>query len=594
MAAPARVDRRGQPGPQPAPPHHPIANEWEAAGRDQGALYRGARLAAALDWTAEHDPELNELERDFVTESREASEQETRRVRRTNRRLRGLLIGVVVLLAAAIGGGIYAVVQRGQARDAADTAQASAEQAKAAETAQLAQRLGAQALLTDELGRSLLLARQSVDLDDSPQTRGNLLAALLLSPAAVEISPRADDFGLLALSPDGRRLAVREVQGSVRLFLFDAESLELVGDPLALLGDLPSGLAYSPDGRTLAVLDRRGDVYLALLDAATGELRAETYSPAADIGRVAYSPDGRLLATAEAPHEPDGSAGDWLVVIRDAATGEQTGAPLETGAAALDFAFAPDGRSVLTSNEGEGLALVQWDLETRLPTREFKGTGGTIAVSPDGSTVAVGREDGAVGLLDLRSGSERATSGRHGAAVTSVTFSPDGTMLATTSDDGTVGRLGRRLRRAARDPPRPRALGSDGGLQRRRQDALHRKPGRYCDRLGRGRRSPRRPGLQRGSHPLLCAPGAVRSRRRADRGRPRRQRHRPARRARSRAGGRNARADGRPGGHARRAAGTERPSPRSPWKERRRSGMSNPGRSWAGRGSSTSPGPTRS
>ena len=30
------------------------ATEWDAAGRDQGELYRGARLAAALDWTADH------------------------------------------------------------------------------------------------------------------------------------------------------------------------------------------------------------------------------------------------------------------------------------------------------------------------------------------------------------------------------------------------------------------------------------------------------------------------------------------------------------------------------------------------------------
>ncbi len=55
----------------------------------------------------------------FVAESREASEKETKRVRRTNRRLRGLLIGVAVLLAAAIAGGIFAVLQRGEARDAA-------------------------------------------------------------------------------------------------------------------------------------------------------------------------------------------------------------------------------------------------------------------------------------------------------------------------------------------------------------------------------------------------------------------------------------------------------------------------------------------
>jgi Protein kinase domain len=114
-----------------------VATEWDAAGRDEGELYRGARLAAALDWSTDHAFELNELEREFVTESRDASEKETRRVRRTNRRLLALLAGVAVLLVAAVAGGIFAVVQRGEARDA--------------ETAQLAQRLGAQALVEEDL-----------------------------------------------------------------------------------------------------------------------------------------------------------------------------------------------------------------------------------------------------------------------------------------------------------------------------------------------------------------------------------------------------------------------------------------------------------
>jgi hypothetical protein len=140
------------------------ATEWDAAGRDQGELYRGARLAAALDWTADHSLDVNELEREFVTESREASEKETKRVRRTNRRLRGLLVGVAVFLAAAVAGGILAAVQRTEARDA--------------ETGQFAQRLGAQALVEEDLDLSLLLARQAVAIDDSPQTRGYLLATL--------------------------------------------------------------------------------------------------------------------------------------------------------------------------------------------------------------------------------------------------------------------------------------------------------------------------------------------------------------------------------------------------------------------------------
>jgi hypothetical protein len=120
------------------------ATEWDAAGRDQAELYRGARLAAALDWSADHSFELNALECEFVTESREASEQETDRPRRTNRRLGALLGGVAVLLGAAVAGGVYAAHQRGQARDA--------------ETAQLAQRLGAQAVVEEDLDLALLLA----------------------------------------------------------------------------------------------------------------------------------------------------------------------------------------------------------------------------------------------------------------------------------------------------------------------------------------------------------------------------------------------------------------------------------------------------
>ena len=127
------------------------ATEWDAAGRDQGELYRGARLAAALDWTADHSLDLNELEREFVTESREASERRATRQAhqpasaRTARRGRGLL-------AVAVAGGIFAAVQRHEARNS--------------ETAQFVQRLGAQALVEDDLDLSVLLARQAVEIDD--------------------------------------------------------------------------------------------------------------------------------------------------------------------------------------------------------------------------------------------------------------------------------------------------------------------------------------------------------------------------------------------------------------------------------------------
>ena len=133
------------------------ASNWRSGGRDSGDLYRGARLAATLGWARRHDPELNALEREYLAESQAAAEQDTRRMQRTNTRLRMLLCGVAVLLAAATAGGIVALVQTDRARGAEQSA--------------LAERLGAEAQIDPPLARSVLLARQAVALDDSVQTR---------------------------------------------------------------------------------------------------------------------------------------------------------------------------------------------------------------------------------------------------------------------------------------------------------------------------------------------------------------------------------------------------------------------------------------
>jgi hypothetical protein len=111
------------------------AREWDDAGRDPAELYRGARLAAALDWAAEHDTELNELERSFLAESQAASEAEDRRIRRTNRRLRLLLAGAVVFLVAALAAGGLAFVQSREAQRESDRAGRAARVAQAREWA---------------------------------------------------------------------------------------------------------------------------------------------------------------------------------------------------------------------------------------------------------------------------------------------------------------------------------------------------------------------------------------------------------------------------------------------------------------------------
>ncbi len=395
--------------------------EWDAAGRDRGELYRGARLAAALDWTADHALDVNELEREFVTESREASETggETRSAHEPApscpaRRGRG----------PAGGGGrgwdASRSIQRGEARDA--------------ETAQLAQRLGAQALVEDDLDRSLLLARQAVAIDESPQTRSYLLEALLRSPKADGIMHGRTEFlRTIDVSRDGRTLAV----GSFRdgLLFFDTRTYARIGGKSPVTGNVES-LAYGPGGDTLAV---GGDGFIRLLDASTYEQLAETLVDGL-VTRLIFSRDGSRLVVATGETVPDS------ISIRDAATLARIGAPIEpegyAGAyraqlwGAPGLALTPDGSSVLTASKHE---LVWWDLRSRSATRRVRiGTGHhALALSSDGDTAAVGVDRG-IQLIDTRSGAVRSSAGVLTDAPNWLIFSSDGRTVVSTGLDGAV------------------------------------------------------------------------------------------------------------------------------------------------------------
>ena len=253
------------------------ARDWDAAGRDRSELYRGARLAAALDWAATHTAELNATERDFLDESRAASES-------AQRRLRAVLAGVASLLVLAVIAGLVALEQRGTAR----------EQAVAAD----AQRLGARALAEDDLDLGLLLARQGVALDDSVQTRGSLLAALLKSPAALGVL-RGDGERMtnVVLSPDQRTLAAGNADNKV--FLFDTRTRRLIRtlEPTPIQSWITE-MAFTPDGSRLAIghdVETYGNK-VAVLDVRSGRV-VQRIDPPADrvLSGLRYSDDGRTL-----------------------------------------------------------------------------------------------------------------------------------------------------------------------------------------------------------------------------------------------------------------------------------------------------------
>jgi WD40 repeat protein/DNA-binding SARP family transcriptional activator len=411
------------------------AAEWQGSERDPAELYRGARLASALDWAAGHDAELNELERQFLDASKAASEREAERQRRTNRRLRTLLAGVGALLAAAVVAGLIAISERQSARDAARV--------------EAAQRLGAQAVNEDRVDRALRLALAGVALDDSVATRGSLLTALMrVPPAELGVLGGTGDAAIYAVaaSPDGRLVALGDSVGTVTIF--DASSRRTLGT--YQLGDsfgsgLVQTLNFSPDGKTLAVTGYEPPVeppgvLVDLIDPRTQERRARTVLPPfpdtsvnLTIANVAFLPAGHDLVVIQ--HHADSRS-----VLRriDGGTGEIEGRPLRVG--------RTDPGGLVPATHGQRVLLTSdhndetWEIDARglRVVRRYPVGDEVGAVSPDGSTFALGSVDGTVRLLDLRSGRVRRLTGSHEGGVLRLVFTPDGRRLVSSDDSGGV------------------------------------------------------------------------------------------------------------------------------------------------------------
>jgi WD40 repeat protein/DNA-binding SARP family transcriptional activator len=407
------------------------AQDWQDSGRDPGELYRGARLAAALDWASEHSTELNALERSFLDHSRQAADHELAEARRraeretrSNRRLRGLLAGLAAVLVVAVVAGVLAVVQQGRATRAALLADARG--------------LRAQALVEADLDRSLLLAVQANRLDDSVDTRGALLASLLRSPQAIGMLQADSRLLHLAVSPDGRTLAAGDEAG--RILLWDTATRrplpappplpKVDGDPDAL-----NALAFSPDGRLL-VTAGSFTIYRWDLAAqkAAGSFDILSITREAGLSSVAVSHDGRRLAV--------GAGGKvlWL----DPKTWTQVASPLVAYANGWvsRVALSPDGTTLATMGnlDAGGSSLVLWDLASRRRIRSFDADAdGALAFSPNGRTLALSsRRRGQILLIDPATGKHGRTLSGHTAGVGALRFSHDGAILASTGQDGTA------------------------------------------------------------------------------------------------------------------------------------------------------------
>ena len=391
------------------------ATGWEAAGRDAAELYRGARLDAALEWTARNPDAVNDRERAFVEEGRALAERDERRRRRTTRRLRALLAGTAGLLIVAAVAWLVALDQRSTARDEARSA--------------VAQRLGAQALVQSDLDLGLLLAREGLALEPSTETESYLLAALLRAPALTGVvhgwGPRLIGLGP---HPDDGRLVASGSDGSMRLLDLARRSFagrEIRGVTLPV---------FRPDGGQAAITDRGGVI---LLDAGSfaedARLTGGPAGPQLETG-LTYSRDGRRV-TASWVRQGD-VYGPTVAVTWDVATGRRLGRTTLSRGDATAVAYTPDGSLVTASQADREVTFRDADGTV---TRRIDGVDGfRAALAPDGQTLVAGGRDGTVQFVDLRTGAVRLGATRHSGFVQTIVFSPDGRTAVTAADDRAI------------------------------------------------------------------------------------------------------------------------------------------------------------
>jgi WD40 repeat protein len=219
----------------------------------------------------------------------------------------------------------------------------------------------------------------------------------------------------VALSPDGRVLAVAGDSGTVRVTdLGTGQSRTLTPGR----GEALRRLAFDGDGRLLLAEYAKGRVHSWDLSGPEPARRREF--SVGEAAFAAFSDNGRWLFTLDTDHQGD---------VWDVATGK-AGGPLAVGHDVRLGAVSPDGRRLALL--GPDNALTVWDVPAARPlgspvplTRKL----GQVVLSPDGDRVVTVSNARSAEVLQVQTGDLRgAWSWRDGPA-TPAQFSADGRLL---------------------------------------------------------------------------------------------------------------------------------------------------------------------
>ncbi len=396
------------------------AQEWVRLGRDAGELYRGARLAQALEWAQRHEDELNPLEDEFLATSRERAqreeaereaqrahelehvralaeeqakraeaekqraeeqqrraEEQTCSASRLRQRAAYLTAALLIALLAAIAAGVLGDQARRQSSqnallaaqniDIANTAQAGEATAQAASTRAVAEQIVAMTSRAQEAGqRATAEARQAVALTAQAREAVQRATAQAASTQAVEQRDQAQYQARVALANQLAALSLASERADLALLL-SVQGYNLVDTPQS-----------------------QGSMFTALQK--SGGLRRMLFGHQGYVERLAFSPDGAMLVSSGI----DGTIRFW-----DLQTGQPIGLPL----------------SLTSGNATKGMDF-----------------------SPDGAVLAFASDDVTVHLLDVKTGQQigQLASDRYVTFLETVAFASHGTLLATGDRGGNL------------------------------------------------------------------------------------------------------------------------------------------------------------
>jgi WD40 repeat protein len=242
--------------------------------------------------------------------------------------------------------------QRVEAEAARTDAEQQREEAERQARRALANQLAAQApsYLDEQMDLAMLLAVQSYNTLDIPQTRGSILEVLDYRPGLLWIMHGHDaTLHSVAFGPDSKLLITADVRGTV--ILWDTETGEIIdyliyqpfemGDTFNLNRDVHP-MALSPDGHVLALGDYDNPTLLLLDIAAREPIGPPLTAHSAGLRSIAFSPDGAVLAT---------GSRDGTLILWDTETWEPIHSTpfgiFEVGVSALTF--SPDGDTLVTA-----------------------------------------------------------------------------------------------------------------------------------------------------------------------------------------------------------------------------------------------------